>query len=145
MYPVIIYYVKHAYYDQLLVSTYLCNVLQYSTNYSEFSTRTIIYMRCACSNLNTATLYHPMLMQESVRAQYPYVTFVDTLITCLTVKQLENESLTDYSKRFKQHKGILKQMLGTEFMDYWVGNQPAYKKLTGSNAETMAKRGKIKD
>jgi hypothetical protein len=86
-----------------------------------------------------------VLMQESVRAQYPYVTFVDTLITCLTVKQLENESLTDYSKRFKQHKGILKQMMGTEFMDYWVGNQPAYKKLTGSNAETMAKCGKIKD
>jgi hypothetical protein len=42
-------------------------------------------------------------------------------------------------------KGILKQMLGTEFMDYWVGTQPAYKKLTGSNAEIVAKRGKIKD
>jgi hypothetical protein len=27
-----------------------------------------------------------VLMQESVRAQYPYITFVDTLITCLTVK-----------------------------------------------------------
>jgi hypothetical protein len=81
-----------------------------------------------------------------VRAQYPYVTFVDTLITCLTVKRLENESLADYSKRFKQHKeGILKQMLGTEFMDYWVGTQPAYKKLIGSNAEIVAKRGKIKD
>jgi cyclopropane fatty-acyl-phospholipid synthase-like methyltransferase len=39
--------------------------------------------------------------------------FVDTLITCLTVKQSDNESLADYSKRFKQHKGILKQMMDT--------------------------------
>jgi hypothetical protein len=86
-----------------------------------------------------------VLMQESVRAQYPYVTFVDTLITCLTVKQFDTKSLVDYSKWFKQHKGILKQMMGTKFMDYWVSTQPAYKTLSGSDAATVAKHVKLKD
>ena len=39
-----------------------------------------------------------------MRAKYPYTSLTDAVARMLNIKQMENESLIDYVKRFKQAK-----------------------------------------
>jgi hypothetical protein len=67
------------------------------------------------------------LMHNSVRAQYPIVTVIDALGRLINVRQLENESLLDYMKRFKQLRDVVTSQMGTKFLDEHVENQSTYR------------------
>jgi hypothetical protein len=69
------------------------------------------------------------VMRETGRAQYPYEPVVNVIADILQIRQMSNESLSDYSKRFRQHRDTLKQMVGTHMLDSWTETLAAYKKL----------------
>ena len=43
-----------------------------------------------------------ILMHDPVRAKYPYASLTEAVARTLNIKQMENENLIDYVKRFKQ-------------------------------------------
>jgi hypothetical protein len=55
------------------------------------------------------------LMHNPVRTQYPMASMTDALGRLLNVKQQENESLLDYTKRFKQLCNVRKSQMGYKF------------------------------
>ena len=66
------------------------------------------------------------LMHDTVRAQYPLVSVTEALGRLLNVKQMENESLLDYVKRFKQLRDVAKSQMGTKILEGFVENQAEY-------------------
>jgi hypothetical protein len=54
------------------------------------------------------------LMHDPVRAQYPLVSMTDALTRFVNVKQMDNEPLLDYVKRFKQLRDVAKEV------EYWT-------------------------
>jgi hypothetical protein len=57
-----------------------------------------------------------ILINDPVRARYPYASITESITRFMTCKQLENESLTDYMKRFKSNRDGLAQTMGKEFL-----------------------------
>ena len=49
-----------------------------------------------------------IVMHDPIRAKYPYASLTEALMRTLNTKQLEQESLMDYMKRFKQSRDVLK-------------------------------------
>ena len=45
-----------------------------------------------------------IVMHDPIRAKYPYASLTEALMRTLNIKQLEQESLIDYMKRFKQSR-----------------------------------------
>ena len=43
-----------------------------------------------------------VLMHDPIRAKYPYASSTEAMIRILNIKQIENEGLLDYVKRFKE-------------------------------------------
>jgi hypothetical protein len=43
------------------------------------------------------------LINDLVRARYPYASVTESITRFMTCKQLENKSLTDYVKQFKSN------------------------------------------
>jgi hypothetical protein len=77
------------------------------------------------------------LMHNSVRAQYPIVTVTDALGRLMNVRQLENESLLDYVKRFKQLRDVVASQMGTKFLDEFVEHQTLYPVAVTAKKKTM--------
>ena len=51
-------------------------------------------------------------MYDPARVKYEYVTLIESLSRILNTKQEDNESLVDYTKRFKQGRDILCDTVG---------------------------------
>ena len=51
-------------------------------------------------------------MHNLVRAQYPLVSMTNALARVVNGKQMENENLLDYVKRFKQLRAVATNQLG---------------------------------
>ena len=68
------------------------------------------------------------LMHDPVRAQYPLVSMTEALIRLVNVKQMDNESLLDYVKRFKQLRDVAKSHLGSKVLDTFVEHSEEYRK-----------------
>ena len=60
------------------------------------------------------------LMHDPVRAQYPFASMTAQLSRFLNLKQQPDESLLDYTKRFKQQHDNAKSFLGTRFLDEFI-------------------------
>ena len=41
-------------------------------------------------------------LESALRAKYPYASLMEAVARTLNIKQMENENLIDYVKRFKQ-------------------------------------------
>jgi recombination DNA repair RAD52 pathway protein len=67
-----------------------------------------------------------ILINDPVRARYPYASVTESITRFMTCKQLENESLTDYVKRFKSNRDGLAQTMGKEFLKRFIGNTREY-------------------
>ena len=67
-----------------------------------------------------------ILMHDPVRAKYLYASLTEAVARMLNIKQLENESLIDYAKRFKQARDIMKSHLGSKVLDQFIENMPEY-------------------
>jgi hypothetical protein len=57
-----------------------------------------------------------ILINDPVRARYPYASVTKAVTRFLTCRQLENESLTHYMKHFKGNKDSLAQNMGKGFL-----------------------------
>ena len=80
------------------------------------------------------------LMHDPVRAQYPVVSMTDALTRLINVKQMENEPLLDYVKRFKQLRDVAKSHLGTKILDQFIIQSEDFRK-----AEKAEDKEKFKD
>ena len=57
-------------------------------------------------------------MYDPARAKYEYISLTETLSRIINdSKQEEDETLIEYTKRFKQTRDIVKNALGSEFLD----------------------------
>jgi hypothetical protein len=66
------------------------------------------------------------LINDPVRARYPYASVTESITRFMTCKQLENESLTDYVKRFKSNRDRLAQTMGKDFLKKFIENTREY-------------------
>ena len=67
-----------------------------------------------------------VLMHDPVRATYHFASISETITRHFNLRQQENESLIDWTKRFKQSADVLKSTLGTTFLDDAMENTAAY-------------------
>ena len=79
-------------------------------------------------------------MHDPVRAQYPLISMTEALSRFINVRQLENELLTDYLKRFKQLRDVCKSHMGTKMLDEFVEHTEAYKEAPTEEAKAEARQ-----
>jgi hypothetical protein len=66
-----------------------------------------------------------------VRARYPYASMTESITRFMTCRQQENESLTDYVKRFKSNRdGLVAQTMGKDFLKKFIENTREYQEET---------------
>ena len=78
-----------------------------------------------------------IVMHDPIRAKYPYASLTEALMRTLNIKQLEQESLIDYMKRFKQSRDVLKSHIGGDILNKFVQNLPEYRHSTMSGQQEM--------
>ena len=66
-------------------------------------------------------------MHDLVRAKYPYALLMEAVARTLNIKQMENENLIDYVKRFKQARDILTSHIGSKVLDQFIENTPEHR------------------
>ena len=78
-----------------------------------------------------------IVMHDPIRAKYPYASLTEALMRTLNIKQLEQESLIDYIKRFKQSRDVLKSHIGGDILNKFVENLPEYRHSTMSGQQEI--------
>jgi hypothetical protein len=63
-----------------------------------------------------------MLINDPVRARYPYASVTEAMTRFMTCRQVENEPLADYVKRFKGNRDSMAQNMGKDFLKDFVKN-----------------------
>jgi hypothetical protein len=63
-----------------------------------------------------------ILINDPVQARYPYASVTEAMTRFTTCRQLENEPLTDYVKRFKSYQDSMAQNMGKNFLKEFVKN-----------------------
>ncbi|KAL7573431.1 hypothetical protein ACA910_013750 [Epithemia clementina (nom. ined.)] len=81
-----------------------------------------------------------VLMHNTVRARYPYASLYDAMMRLFNLKQQENEHLTDYVKRFKQSRDVLKSHMGTKWLEQFMEHTEEYQ-----NESDTKKKDELKD
>jgi hypothetical protein len=72
-----------------------------------------------------------VLINDPVRARYPYyASMTESITRFMTCRQQENESLTDYVKRFKSNRDGLAQTMGKDFLKKFTENTREYQEET---------------
>ena len=82
-----------------------------------------------------------VLMHDPVRSKYPFASLTEAMSRMINLKQMENEQLLDYVKRFKQTRDIMSSHMGTDLLDKFVENTSAYKTETDDAKKTEMKSG----
>ena len=67
-----------------------------------------------------------ILTHDPMRAKYLYVSLTEAISRMLNIKQMENEGMLDYMKRFKQTRDVMKSHMGTEVLDKFIKNTTKY-------------------
>ncbi|MGL5934004.1 MAG: hypothetical protein ACRCZI_00110, partial [Cetobacterium sp.] len=80
-----------------------------------------------------------VLTHDTVRAQYPYVSLVDSVARLMTIKQYD-DSLLDYAKRFKQTRDVMKTYIGASLLDAFVERTEEYKAEQDADAKKTMKK-----
>ena len=68
-----------------------------------------------------------VLMHDPVRSKYPFASLTEAMSRMINLKQMEQEQLLDYVKRFKQTRDIMSSHMGTDILDKFMENTSAYK------------------
>ena len=68
-------------------------------------------------------------MYDPARAKYEFTSLTETLIRLLGTKQEDNESLVDYTKRFKQARDIFKTTFGNEVLYEFIQKTREYREF----------------
>jgi hypothetical protein len=80
-----------------------------------------------------------VLTHDTVRAQYPYVSLVDSVARLMTIKQ-HDDSLLDYAKRFKQTRDVMKTYIGASLLDAFVERTEEYKAEQDADVKKTMKK-----
>jgi hypothetical protein len=67
-----------------------------------------------------------ILINDPVRARHPCTSVTESITRFMICKQLENESLADYVKRFKSNHDGLAQTMGKDFLKKFIENTREY-------------------
>ena len=67
-------------------------------------------------------------MHDTVRAKYPYASLHDVMMRLFNLRQQEHEHLTDYVKRFKQTKDVVKAHMGSNWLELFVEHTEEYQR-----------------
>jgi hypothetical protein len=86
-----------------------------------------------------------ILINDPVRARYPYASVTESITRFMTCKQLENESLTDYVKQFKSNHDGLVQTMGKEFLKRFIENTREYQDEPDVDKQTRCTIQPIQD
>jgi hypothetical protein len=86
-----------------------------------------------------------ILINDPVRATYPYASITESITRFMTCKQLKNESLTDYVKRFKSNRDGLAQTMGKDFLKKFVENTKEYRMNQTWTSKTRCTKQPIQD
>ena len=82
-------------------------------------------------------------MYNPARAKYKYVTLTESLKRILDTKQEDDESLIDYTKRFKQARDIVKDSMGLDILHNFVESTSEYQKAEADGEEDIKKKLKV--
>ena len=77
------------------------------------------------------------LMQEPIKEQDPMWSLIKSLIKSMSITQQDNETMTEYTKRFKQNRDFMKGLIGGRLVDHWVESQPEYIALAGTATQVQ--------
>ena len=80
-----------------------------------------------------------ILMHDTVRAKYPYTSLDDVMMRLFNLRQQEHEHLTDYVKRFKQSKDVVKAHMGSKWLEQFVEHTDEYQKETDTKQQSELK------
>ena len=80
-----------------------------------------------------------ILMHDTVRAKYPYASLHDVMMRLFNLRQQEHEHLTDYVKRFKQTKDVVKAHMGSKWLEQFVEHTEEYQKETDTKQQSELK------
>jgi hypothetical protein len=67
-----------------------------------------------------------ILINNPVRARYPYASVTEAMTRFMTCRQLENKPLTNHVKRFKGNQDSMLQNMGKDFLKDFVKNTKQY-------------------
>ena len=67
-----------------------------------------------------------LLMHDPIRARYPYASVTEALLRLLNCRQMENELINDYVKRFKSVRDGVSQHMGKDFLHEFVRSTKEY-------------------
>jgi hypothetical protein len=82
-----------------------------------------------------------ILINNPVRARYPYASVTEAMTRFMTCRQLENESLADYVKRFKSCRDSMAQNMGKDFVKEFVKNRKQYADETNTDKQDAMLKG----
>ncbi len=77
-------------------------------------------------------------MFDPAKSKYSFAVFTEQLERLLSIRQEDGESLTEYVKRFKQHRDNTKELIGRSFLDQFIENTEDYRP---SDNDTQKKWG----
>ena len=80
-----------------------------------------------------------ILMHDTVRAKYPYASLHGVMMRLFNLRQQEHEHLTDYLKRFKQTKDVVKAQMGSKWLELFVEHTQEYQKETDTHQQSELK------
>jgi hypothetical protein len=71
------------------------------------------------------------LSHETDEIRYPFLAVIETISRMLNLRQREDEDLIAYTTRFKTQRDIMREQIGTEFLDKFIESSQEYKDLMG--------------
>jgi hypothetical protein len=82
-----------------------------------------------------------ILINDLVQARYPQASVTEVMTRFMTCRQLENEPLANYMKRFKSYQDFMAQNMGKDFLKDFVKNMKQYADETDTDKQDkMLKR-----
>jgi hypothetical protein len=85
-----------------------------------------------------------VLMHDPIRAKYPFASLTEAISRMLNLKQIDEEGLLDYVKRFKESRDIMKSHIGTDILDKSVENTLEYRDETSTSTLKQHERRSIR-
>jgi polyhydroxyalkanoate synthesis regulator phasin len=76
-----------------------------------------------------------ILINNPVKASYPYASVTKAMTRFMTCRQLENKPLANYVKRFKSYQGSMAQNMGKDFLKDFVKNTKQYADETDTDKQ----------
>jgi hypothetical protein len=82
-----------------------------------------------------------ILINDPVRARYPYASVTEAMTRFMTCRQLQNEPLANYVKRFKSCQDSMAQNMGKDFQKDFVKNMKQYADETNTDKQDEMLKG----